>query len=73
MGKTSLVGAMCSSDAGVQPPSDMLFATLDPAVRRVWLPTRQSHVAVSDTVGFIRDLPVGLVASFRYHEWVHGG
>ncbi|EFJ47127.1 hypothetical protein VOLCADRAFT_105192 [Volvox carteri f. nagariensis] len=65
VGKTSLAGAMCSRDAGLPPPTDMLFATLDPAVRRVWLPTRGSHVAVSDTVGFIRDLPVGLVAAFR--------
>ncbi|GLI67048.1 hypothetical protein VaNZ11_011235 [Volvox africanus] len=65
VGKTSLAGAMCSKDAGLPPPTDMLFATLDPAVRRAWLPTYGSHVAVSDTVGFIRDLPVGLVAAFR--------
>ncbi|GIL85047.1 hypothetical protein Vretifemale_13673 [Volvox reticuliferus] len=65
VGKTSLAAAMCSRDAGLPPPTDMLFATLDPAVRRAWLPTHGSHVAVSDTVGFIRDLPVGLVAAFR--------
>ncbi|KXZ53700.1 hypothetical protein GPECTOR_6g617 [Gonium pectorale] len=65
VGKTSLVGALCPRGSGVPPPADQLFATLDPVLRRVWLPTRGSHVALSDTVGFIRDLPLGLVAAFR--------
>src|SRR3712207_7144868 len=40
------------------------FATLDTTTRRVWL-AEAGDVVVSDTVGFIRDLPHGLVAAFR--------
>jgi GTP-binding protein HflX len=49
-----------------------LFATLDTTTRRVWLPD-SGTVVVSDTVGFIRDLPHGLVAAFRatLEETVH--
>ncbi|PNH11338.1 hypothetical protein TSOC_001858 [Tetrabaena socialis] len=65
VGKTSLAAALCSRGARLPAPADMLFATLDPAVRRAWLPGRGAAVAVSDTVGFIRDLPLGLVAAFR--------
>lgn len=43
---------------------DMLFATLDPTMRRVDLPTG-AEVILSDTVGFISDLPTELVAAFR--------
>jgi GTP-binding protein HflX len=43
---------------------DMLFATLDPTMRKVELPTG-SEVILSDTVGFISDLPTELVAAFR--------
>ena len=43
---------------------DQLFATLDPTMRRVVLPSGQS-VILSDTVGFISDLPTDLVAAFR--------
>ncbi|MFA7621065.1 MAG: hypothetical protein WCY56_04370 [Aminobacteriaceae bacterium] len=43
---------------------DRLFSTLDTFVRSVFLPSGRS-VLVSDTVGFIRDLPPGLVAAFR--------
>jgi GTP-binding protein HflX len=42
----------------------MLFATLDPTMRRVRLPTADD-VILSDTVGFISDLPTELVAAFR--------
>ncbi len=44
--------------------SDMLFATLDPTLRVVDLP-HGAHIILSDTVGFISDLPTMLVASFR--------
>ena len=44
--------------------ADRLFATLDTTTRRVWLPDA-GNVTVSDTVGFIRELPHGLVAAFR--------
>jgi len=43
---------------------DMLFATLDPTMRAVALPSGQ-RVILSDTVGFISDLPLQLVAAFR--------
>lgn len=43
---------------------DMLFATLDPTMRGVTLPTGR-HIILSDTVGFISDLPTHLVAAFR--------
>jgi GTP-binding protein HflX len=44
--------------------ADMLFATLDPTLRAVALPAG-AKVIVSDTVGFISDLPTMLVAAFR--------
>jgi GTP-binding protein HflX len=43
---------------------DMLFATLDPTMRRLGLPSGR-QVILSDTVGFISDLPTHLVAAFR--------
>ncbi|PHQ69331.1 MAG: GTPase HflX, partial [Sneathiella sp.] len=43
---------------------DLLFATLDPTMRKIVLPGGQS-VILSDTVGFISDLPTELVAAFR--------
>jgi GTP-binding protein HflX len=44
--------------------ADMLFATLDPTMRRMALPSGRQAI-LSDTVGFISDLPTHLVASFR--------
>ncbi len=44
--------------------ADQLFATLDPTIRAVRLPTGE-RIALSDTVGFISDLPTQLVAAFR--------
>ena len=44
---------------------DMLFATLDPTMRAVNLPGSGRDVILSDTVGFISDLPTQLVAAFR--------
>lgn len=44
---------------------DMLFATLDPTMRAVRLPNSGQDVILSDTVGFISDLPTQLVAAFR--------
>nr|WP_246389505.1 GTPase HflX [Aminobacter niigataensis] len=43
---------------------DMLFATLDPTLRRVRLP-HGTPIILSDTVGFISDLPTHLIAAFR--------
>lgn len=60
-GKSSLLRELSGSDLFVE---DRLFATLDPATRKVELPGG-STVLVTDTVGFIRKLPHHLVASFR--------
>ena len=60
-GKSSLFNRL--TEAGVF-AKDMPFATLDPTARLVRLPSGRS-VIVSDTVGFITDLPTELVAAFR--------
>jgi GTP-binding protein HflX len=60
-GKSTLLNALSGSDVYV---ADQLFATLDPTIRRVNMPSGRS-VLFSDTVGFIQKLPVTLVAAFR--------
>lgn len=60
-GKSTLLNALTKSDVRVE---DKLFATLDPASRR-WRFPRDREVIVTDTVGFIRDLPGDLVNAFR--------
>ena len=45
--------------------ADQLFATLDTTTRGMWLEQAQSSVSLSDTVGFIRDLPHKLVEAFQ--------
>ncbi|MDP6555768.1 MAG: GTPase HflX [Pirellulaceae bacterium] len=60
-GKSTLMNAL--TDAGVE-AADKLFATLDTRTRRWQLP-HWGPVLLSDTVGFIRDLPHRLVASFK--------
>lgn len=60
-GKSTLFNRL--TGASVQ-AEDQLFATLDPTMRRVALPSGQD-VILSDTVGFIADLPTALVAAFR--------
>lgn len=60
-GKSTLLGALTRTPALV---ADEMFATLDPASRRLRFP-RDREVIVTDTVGFIRDLPPDLVAAFR--------
>jgi GTP-binding protein HflX len=45
--------------------ADQLFATLDTTTRALWLGEAQSSVSLSDTVGFIRDLPHKLVEAFE--------
>jgi GTP-binding protein HflX len=77
-GKSTLLNALTESEVLAE---DILFATLDPTSRRLRLPRKQStrapesfdggtspgggEVVVTDTVGFIRDLPRDLVAAFR--------
>jgi len=60
-GKSTLFNRMTESDVLV---ADQLFATLDPTLRRVSLPT-DKPIVLADTVGFIRHLPHDLVAAFR--------
>ena len=60
-GKSTLFNALTHAGSYA---ADKLFATLDTTTRRVYLPAA-GNVTVSDTVGFIRDLPHGLVAAFR--------
>src|SRR6202020_850675 len=60
-GKSSLFNAL--THAGVLASSKM-FATLDPTIRAVRLPSKR-RVLLSDTVGFLRDLPPDLIAAFR--------
>jgi GTP-binding protein HflX len=60
-GKSTLLNALTNADALVE---DRLFATLDTRTKR-WSPARGVEVLISDTVGFVRNLPHQLVASFK--------
>jgi GTPase len=60
-GKSTLLNALTGADVLVK---DILFATLDPTTRRLKLPTNQ-NVLLTDTVGFIKKLPHGLVEAFK--------
>ncbi|HEX5400580.1 MAG TPA: GTPase HflX [Verrucomicrobiae bacterium] len=60
-GKSTLLNALTGADVMAK---DILFATLDPTTRRLRLPTNQ-NVLLTDTVGFIRKLPHGLVEAFK--------
>ena len=60
-GKSTLLRSLTDTDVHV---ADAMFATLDPTSRRLRFP-REREVIITDTVGFIRDLPEDLVAAFR--------
>jgi len=60
-GKSTLFNKLTASDVMAK---DLLFATLDPTMRGLKLP-KGTKIILSDTVGFIADLPVELVAAFR--------
>ena len=60
-GKSTLFNRLTNADVFAR---DMLFATLDPTMRLLKLPSGR-QVILSDTVGFISDLPTELVAAFR--------
>jgi GTPase len=60
-GKSTLFNRLTRAAVGAE---DMLFATLDPTMRRLDLPSGRKAI-LSDTVGFISDLPTHLVAAFR--------
>jgi len=60
-GKSTLFNRLTRSSVAA---GDMLFATLDPTMRRLVLPSGRTAI-LSDTVGFISDLPTHLIAAFR--------
>jgi GTP-binding protein HflX len=60
-GKSTLFNALSRANVVVSP---RMFATLDPTVRALRLPSNR-RILLSDTVGFIRDLPKGLMTAFR--------
>ena len=60
-GKSTLFNRLCSASVMAE---DMLFATLDPTMREVRLASGKS-IVLSDTVGFISELPTTLIAAFR--------
>jgi GTP-binding protein HflX len=60
-GKSTLLNAMTGSEVEA---ADQLFMTLDSTSRRLRFP-REGEVVITDTVGFIADLPKDLVAAFR--------
>ncbi|MGD1887476.1 MAG: GTPase HflX [Cohaesibacteraceae bacterium] len=60
-GKSTLFNRLTESAVKAE---DLLFATLDPTLRRVRLP-KGTEVILSDTVGFISNLPTALIAAFR--------
>ncbi|MEN8135995.1 MAG: GTPase HflX [Thermodesulfobacteriota bacterium] len=60
-GKSTLLNSMTSSDIVA---ADQLFATLDPTSRRLRFP-REMEVIITDTVGFIRNLPAELLQAFK--------
>lgn len=60
-GKSTLFNALTKAGSYA---ADQLFATLDTTTRRLWVP-EAGPIVVSDTVGFIRDLPHSLVEAFK--------
>jgi len=61
-GKSTLFNALVNAEAYA---ADQLFATLDTTTRQLHLPGLERTVALSDTVGFIRDLPTTLIEAFQ--------
>ncbi|NOL49606.1 GTPase HflX [Pelistega europaea] len=68
-GKSTLFNSLTRAGAYA---ADQLFATLDTTTRRIWI-EGAGQVTISDTVGFIRDLPTTLIAAFKatLEETVH--
>ncbi|WUR11756.1 GTPase HflX [[Empedobacter] haloabium] len=69
-GKSTLFNTMTKAGVYV---ADQLFATLDTTSRRMYMGEETGHVVLSDTVGFVRELPHQLVAAFRatLEETIH--
>lgn len=60
-GKSTLLNALTNADVLAE---DKLFATLDPTTRRLRFPN-ETEIVLTDTVGFIRDLPEDLITAFK--------
>lgn len=60
-GKSTMINALTGSDVYAE---DQLFATLDPTTRRLDLPSGR-EILITDTVGFINNLPTMVIAAFR--------
>jgi GTPase len=60
-GKSTLLNLLTRSDVLAE---NKLFATLDPVTRKLYLPSKK-EILLTDTVGFIQDLPHGLVEAFK--------
>ncbi len=61
-GKTSLFNLLTKKNKIVK---NALFATLDSVTGRLYLPSYRAEVTISDTIGFIKDLPASLIDSFK--------
>jgi GTP-binding protein HflX len=61
-GKTSLLNALTRKGAYV---ADKLFATLSTRVGKLWIPDSRREVLISDTIGFIQDIPPELIKAFK--------
>lgn len=61
-GKSTLINALTGADAYAD---NRLFATLDPLTRKGYLPDSQREFLITDTVGFIRQIPTQLIAAFK--------
>lgn len=69
-GKSSLLNTLTKKGAYV---ADKLFATLDTRIAKIYLPQTQTEILLSDTIGFIQDLPPTLINSFQstLEETIH--
>jgi len=61
-GKSSLMNALTRKGVIAE---DVLFSTLDSTMGKLWLPNTPHEVLISDTIGFIENLPPDLIAAFR--------
>lgn len=62
VGKTTILNKLTHKGAYA---ANKLFATLDTRVGKLWLPGKQEEILMSDTIGFIQDLPPELIKAFK--------
>lgn len=61
-GKTTLFNRLCGKENSVK---DALFVTLDSSVGKLYLPAKKKEIFVTDTIGFIKNLPTELIDAFK--------